>query len=136
MALSVVALAMLGVTVGLGHAVIDGPAETTAPGVAVLFGVGLAATGVLGAELWAVSPLPGKTHPLYADEAEGENWTVYVVGLSVAALLMFGTAAISGSGQFVARIGSPDTLSFVTIGVSLSAGTVLGARVLNVLYRS
>ncbi|MFB6161821.1 MAG: hypothetical protein ABEJ86_00025 [Halococcoides sp.] len=134
--LSFAAIATLGVTVFLGYSAFSASPETTDPIVAVLFGVALTAIVVIGAELWAVSPLPGKTHPLYANEADGENRTLYVGGLAMAALMMFGVAALRIYLQFVAQTGPMQTLMAVNIGVSLAAGTVLTARVLNVLYRS
>ncbi|AWB28370.1 hypothetical protein [Halococcoides cellulosivorans] len=134
LALSVAALMTLGATLFLGDYIFNTRPGTTEPALAMLFSVTLIATGVIGMGVWAVSPIPGKTLPLFAIEAEDNQWRVPVVLLAMAALVMFGTAAYGINSQFVARPGPTDTLSLVNIGLQLSGGTVIGARVLITLY--
>ncbi|MFB6161820.1 MAG: hypothetical protein ABEJ86_00020 [Halococcoides sp.] len=136
LALSVAAVISFGVTLFLGDYIFNTHPETTDPPLAMLFGVTLIATIVLGIGVWAVSPIPGRTLPLFAFEAEDNRWRVPAFLLAMGALVMLGTAAYGINSQFVARPGPTDTLSLVNIGLQLGAGTVIGARALIIVYYS
>lgn len=69
--------------------------------------------------------------------SESENDTMaLIVGLTISTVILLGIGVYTGYSQFLVQSGSPGMRDLAVIVATLLGGTVLGARVWMLLFRS